>query len=172
MLQKSNNSDAGPDEVRYYLLTHLHESVLCVLLKVYNSVWESGTFPPSWRREAVVIPIAKPGKDPENPTNYGPIMLTSCLCKTIERMVNARLMWCLESEGHLFDVQCGFRKNSYTVDYLVRFETFVREAFIKKEHFIAIFSIWKHGILRDLHELGFQGRLPCFISNFLSDRLF
>ena len=56
----------------------------------------------------------------------------------------------------------------------------MREASIKKEHVVAIFfdlekaydTTWKHGILRDLHELGFRGRLPCFISNFLSDRLF
>ena len=38
MLQKSNNSAAGPDEVHYNLLTHLPESVLSVLLKVYNSI--------------------------------------------------------------------------------------------------------------------------------------
>ena len=85
-----------------------------------------------------MVPI--PGKDPKNPTNYRPIELTSCLCKTMGRMVNTRLMWCLKSEGHLSDVQCGFRKNRSTVDHLVRFGTFVREAFIKKEH-VAIFSI-------------------------------
>ena len=130
-LQKSNNSAAGPDEVHYNLLTHLPESVLSVLLKVYNSVWESETVPPSWR-EAVVVPIAKAGKDPNNPTNCRPITLISCLCKAMERLVNARLMWCLESEGHLSDVQCGFHKNRSTVDNLVKFESFVREAFIKK----------------------------------------
>ena len=80
-----------------------------------------------------MVPIAKAGKDPKNPTNYRPIVLTSCLCKTMERMLNARLMLCLESEGHLSDVQSGFRKNRSTVDHLVRFESSVREAFIKKE---------------------------------------
>ena len=60
-LQKSHHSDAGPDEVLYNVLTHLPESGLSVLLKVYNSVWESRTFPSSWG-EAVVVPIAKPGK--------------------------------------------------------------------------------------------------------------
>ena len=135
--QKSDNSAAGPDEVHYNLLTHLPESVLSVLLKVYNFILEFEIFPPSWR-EAVVVPITKAGKDPKNPTNYRPIALTSCLCKTMERMVNARLMWCLES-----DVQCGFRKNRSTVDHLVRFESFVREAFIKKEYVVAIFSIWR-----------------------------
>ena len=38
MLQKSNNSAAGPDEVHCNLQTHLPESVLSVLLKVYNSI--------------------------------------------------------------------------------------------------------------------------------------
>ena len=83
-------------------------------------------------------------------------------------------------ERHLSDVQCGFRKNRSTVDHLVRFESFVREVFIKKEHVVAIFfdlekaydSTWKHGVLRDLHDFGFRGGLPCFISNFLSDHLF
>ena len=46
MLQKSNNSADGPDEVHYNLLTHLPESVLSAVLKVYNSTWESGPFPP------------------------------------------------------------------------------------------------------------------------------
>ena len=125
-----------------------------------------------------MVPVAKAGKDPKNLTNYRPIAPTSCLCKTMERMVNARLMWCLGSEFRLSDVQCGFRKNRSTVDHLVRFESFVREAFIKKEHVVAILfdlekaygTTWKHGILRDL--LGFRGRSPCFISSFLSDRLF
>ena len=90
-----------------------------------------------------MVPIAKAGKDPKNPTNYRPIALTSCLCKTMERVVNARLMWCLESEGHVSDVQCGFRKNRSTVNRLVRFESFVREDFIKKEHVVASFSIWR-----------------------------
>ncbi|GFO25488.1 guanylate cyclase [Plakobranchus ocellatus] len=34
--------------------------------------------PPSWR-ETSVVPIPKPGKDPSDPSNYGPIALTSCL---------------------------------------------------------------------------------------------
>ena len=54
-----------------------------------------------------VIPIPKPGKDPTNPINYQPIAMTSCICKTMERMLNCRLIWYLESHNLLTNVQRG-----------------------------------------------------------------
>ena len=178
-LQRANDSATGLDRVHYQLLTHLPNSALSVLLKVYNHVWESGCFPPSWRK-AVVIPIPKPGKDHLDPSNFRPIALTSRLCKMMERMINARLMWSLESQGLLSEKQCSFRKNRCTLDHLVRFETFIRNAFIKKEHVLTIFfdpekaydTTWKHGLLADLWDLGFRGHLPRFIQSFLSERSF
>ena len=63
---------------------------------------------------------------------------------------------------------------------MVRLETFIREAFIKKEHLVAVFfdlekaydTTWKYGIMNDLHEIGRKGRLPIFVQNFLSNREF
>ena len=49
-------------------------------------------FPKEWCN-AIIIPIPKPGKDPSNKYNYRPISWTSCLCKLLEKMVNARLTW-------------------------------------------------------------------------------
>ena len=83
--------------------------------------------------------MPKPGKDSSDPNNYRPIALTSCLCKTMERMVNNRLMWVLELLGLLASEQCGFRKNGSTADHLVRFDSYIRNAFAKKEHVLAIF---------------------------------
>ena len=31
-------------------------------------------------------------------------------------------------------------------------------------------TIWRYGIIRDIHKLGLRGRLPTFIENFLADR--
>ena len=56
-------------------------------------------FPESWRL-ATVIPIPKPNKDHAEPKNYRPIALTSCLCKTLERMINKRLVWYLEQQSY------------------------------------------------------------------------
>ena len=62
-----------------------------ILLDIINETWKSDTFPESWR-EALIISIPKPGKDHFNPLNYRPIALTSCICKTVERMANERLV--------------------------------------------------------------------------------
>ena len=66
------------------------------------------------------------------------------------------------------------------MDHLIRFETFIRKASIKKEHLKAVFfdlekaydTTWKYGIVKDLKNLGLEGRMPIFIQNFLQDRRF
>ena len=72
-------------------------------------------FPEDWTL-ATIIPIPKPGKDPAEPNKYRPIALTSCLCKTLERMINKRLTWFLESNNHISRFQSGFRSDRSTTD--------------------------------------------------------
>ena len=178
-LKKSNNSSPGPDQIHYEILGHLPIETLHILLDIINETWKSDTFPESWR-EALITSIPKPGKDNFNPLNYRPIALTSCICKTVERMVNERLVWYLEKNGLLAKQQCSYRANRSTVDHLIRLETFIRDAFIRNQHLIAVFfdlqkaydTTWKHGIQQDLHDMGLRGNLPIFIGNFLTDRTF
>ena len=81
-------------------------------------------------------------------------------------MINARLVWYLEINNLISPVQSGFRSERSTNDNLVRLESFIHDAFAKKEHVVAVFfdlekaydTTWKYGILRDLHELGVKGR--------------
>ena len=173
-LKKSNNSSLGPDQIHYEILRHLPIETLHILLDIINETWKSDTFPESLRK-ALIISIPKPGKDHFNPLNYRPIALTSCICKTVERMVNERLVWYLENNGLLAKQQCGYRANRSTVDHLIR-----RDAFIQNQHLVVVFfdlqkaydTTWKHGILKDLHDMGLRGNLPIFIGNFLSDSTF
>ena len=87
-------------------------------------MWQSGEFPKIWS-DATIIPIPKPGKDPTSPNNYRSIALTSCVCKTFERMVNERMVWYLESNNILTEYQSGFRKRRSTTDQLVRLESYI-----------------------------------------------
>ena len=178
-LKKSHDTATGPDEIHYQLLKHLPRDSLMVLLDIFNDIWASGEIPECWK-EATVIPIPKPGKDSKNPSNYRPISLTSCLCKTMERMINARLVWFLEKNNILTKYQSGFRKGRTTTDQLIRLESFIRDSFLKGNHVVSVFfdlekaydTVWKYGVTRDLHKIGLRGRMPMFIQNFLTNRVF
>ena len=94
-------------------------------------------------------------------------------------MINKQLVWYLESNNLITKFQSGFRAERSTNDNLFRLETFIRDAFIKREHVVAVFfdlekaydTTWRYGILKDLHNFGLKGRLPNFIKSFLEDRI-
>ena len=56
-------------------------------------------------------------------------------------------------------------------------ETFIHDAFINREHVVAVFfslekaydTTWRYGIMRDLHNFGLKGRQANFIESFLED---
>ena len=84
----------------------------------------------------------------------------------MERMINDRLLWLLESSSHITEAQSGFRKTQITIDPLVRFETLVREGSLNGEHVVSNFfdfekayeTTWKYGIMRDLYNMDLRGR--------------
>ena len=87
-------------------------------------------------------------------------------------MVNKRLSWYLESNNLISPIQSGFRFERSANDHLIRLDTFVRDAFVTREHVVSVFFdfAWRYGIIKDLHNLGLKGRLPIFIQSFLEDR--
>ena len=144
---------------------------------MYLSILGAHALPHSWT-SSVVIPIAKPGKDPTKPSSYRPIALTSVACKIFERMVNLRLVYHLESRSLISSCQFGFRKNTSTLAPLLKLATYIQDSFIQRKHVIGVFfdlekaydTTWRKGILVELFNLGLRGSLPSFIKSFLFDR--
>jgi ribonuclease HI len=175
----SKNTAPGGDDIHYAFIRNLPAKAFADLLSTFNQIWCDGSFPDAWR-ESVVIPVPKQGKDRSDLGSYRPISLTSSLCKIMERMVNRRLVWYLESRGLLSKIQCGFRRNRSTTDHLVRSTNFIHEAFLLRQHVVAVFfdiekaydRLWRHKVLKTLHEWGFRGNLLIFIRNFLEERVF
>lgn len=65
------------------------------LLHLSNIILKSSFCPDHWK-SAIVVPILKAGKNPQNINSYRLISLTSCLKKVFERILKFRLQWHLE----------------------------------------------------------------------------
>ncbi|GFX07162.1 probable RNA-directed DNA polymerase from transposon X-element [Trichonephila clavipes] len=178
-LSSAHNTSPGPDGISYELLRHLKEDSLVSLLYLFNRIWREQVYPTQWQ-EAIVIPILKPGKDPKNPLSYRPIALTSCLCKTLECVVNAHFVYELEKKKCIPLFQSGFRKGRSTLAIIITLENKIRNAFIRRNHLVSIFfdiekaydRTWRYGILRTLFNFGLRGNLPTFTKKILNLRTF
>ena len=178
-LNLSNDSAPGPDEITYSMLKNLAPSGKRVLLELMNCIYKGGKFPEKWK-EAFIIPILKQGKESTNASSYRPIALTSCICKLLERIINRRLVWYLESKGLIDRCQSGFRRGRSTIDSLAALATDVQNAFLRKQYLFSVFfdlekaydTCWKQLIMQQLFKFGLRGELPKIIENFLSDRRF
>ncbi len=70
------------------------------LLEIFNCSFATGTSPQIWKR-AVILPLKKAGKQPETILSYRPVSLTSCVAKTMERMIHNRFSYLAEIRGWL-----------------------------------------------------------------------
>ena len=149
------------------------------MIGLFNRIWQEDEFPVMWSA-AVLLPFLKPEKMGNVPLYYRPITLASCLCKIFEKMINSRLMWALESIPVLHPNQYGFRRCRSTVDSLARLDDYIKLAFARKQHVVAVFinlekaydTTRRYHILETLKDAGFRGHLPKFIQRFLSNRRF
>ncbi|XP_055524853.1 uncharacterized protein LOC129718269 [Wyeomyia smithii] len=178
-LNSTKGSSPRKDMIHYDMLKHLSQTAKTYLLKFYNRIWTEQVFPNEWRH-FILIPILKPSKDPSLISSYSPISLTSCLCKLLERIVNKRLTWYIESNKILSDYQFGFRRGRSTIDSLTILESDIQSAFLRKQHTYAIFFdlekvydlTWRRQILNKLKTIGNDGNILGFVNNFLQNRKF
>ena len=178
-LRLASDSAPGPDDICYSMLKNLAPSGKKLLLDLLNSIFKGGKFPDRYK-EAFIIPILKQGKAATAASSYRPIALTSCISKLLERIVNRRLVWYLESKGLIDKCQSGFRRGRSTVDCLASLATEAHDAFRRGQYLFCIFfdlekaydTCWKWLIMKQLHTFGLRGALPTLIENFLSDRAF
>ena len=178
-LAKSNKSAPGPDGIDYSFYTNLTNQNQQQLLSSINHLWVNGTFPSEWL-QSIIIPIKKEGKDELLAASYRPISLTNCSCKIMERMVNARLTFYMETNKLYSPYQSGFRKNLNTSCNIIRLISSVQKGFIHGYPTIATFldltsafnKVHKGTILVKLNRIGIRGHMAKFITNFLQPRTF
>ncbi|KZR99556.1 Pol-like protein [Daphnia magna] len=95
-LTKLKSNATGPDTIHNKMLANISLTNREFLRHLFNILLFHGITPQAWK-EATIIPILKTNKQPNDPTSFRPISLTSYLSKIMERVINNRLSCHLET---------------------------------------------------------------------------
>ena len=154
---------AGQDKLHNEMIQNLGDTGKKTVLCLINMSWREGVLPKAWRN-AVISPILKKGKPPDDLGSYRPISITSCLGKLMERMINHRIYWWLETSKILSNNQAGFRAGFRTEDQLFRLSQRIVDGFQNKHHTTAVFvdlkqaydRVWRKGLLLKMMNAGWS----------------
>ena len=152
--EEAQEKAPGPDGITNEMLKHIGPGSKRILLRIYNQSWSTGTVPTIWK-EAVKRPIPKKGKEKRDPSSYLLISLLSCVGKLLERIINKRLTWHLESNSVLALTQTGYQQFRSTGDHEALLTQDVEDAFQEKKKVLTVFfdlskafdRVWKEGLL-------------------------
>ena len=163
-----------------WMLRRCSSEAKLALLAMCNASWERAEIPEAWRL-ATIVPLLKTGKTPAEIGSYRPVSLTSCLCKTAERLVQRRLQHWSEANGIFDPAQAGFRANRSTEEQVARVAQFAMDGFNARPRMertlvvLVDFSraydrVWKRGLLFKMRKNGVPGCIQRWVANFFADR--
>lgn len=175
-IKQTKSTAVGPDNISYQMIKKLPEDAIKGILAIYNYIWTTRRYPSIWKI-ADVIPIAKANKPKNKSTSYRPISLICCMSKIMERIINKRLNWILESKNLYAEHQNGGRNNRNTMDSIIQLEDTVLNGFVENKHTIATFidvekafdQTWTYKALSKLNQWEIKGNLYQYLKNFLKD---
>jgi hypothetical protein len=121
-----NNKAFGDDQVINEYMKTTSNQFVDIYEKLFNLVFDTGIIPESWL-VGTIKPFYKNKGNKNDPKNYRPITILSCLGKLFTAILNNRLNTYSEYFLLLNENQCGFREGYSTLDciYIV-FMPFLR----------------------------------------------
>ena len=139
---------------------------------------ENRTCPASWR--AILVLILKKGKPASQIDSFRPVSLTSCVAKTMERMVASRLSFLAESDEWWCQDQAGFWTLRSCEDQVLRLSQAVSNGFQTRpakrcvlallDYSKAYDTVWRNRLFELMLEKGVSRTIVRWIRGFLCDR--
>lgn len=118
-----NKKSSGADYILNEMIKAGKEQILPILLKLFNKIFSSRTFPTVWQNNTLT-PIFKKG-DPSNPSNYRGIAVSSALCKLYCSVLKNRLQNFSDKNQLIPDCQIGYRKDCRTSDHILTLKSVI-----------------------------------------------
>ena len=132
-----------------------------IYIKLFNIVFDSGIIPESWTC-GVIKQIYKNKGSPEDPSNYRPITLLSCIGKLFTAIINNRLKLFTEKHDLIGWAQSGFRKGYATTENVFILKCLMDMMQASKKRLYCCFvdfkqafdTVWRVGLWKKLLNMG------------------
>ena len=111
-----NNKQPGLDQKLNEYINHGRDILLLPLVKLFNRILTSGTFPDAWN--VSLISFLPKNNDIYYCNNYRCLSLTSCLDKLVTSLLQNRLNNYKENNNLYNNLQAGFRPGYQTTDHI------------------------------------------------------
>lgn len=169
----------GHDDIKNIMLKNLPKAGIRFLTFIINACLKLQYFPKSWK-SAKVVPIVKPGKDPNQCESYRPISLLSSLSKILEKIINEKLWKFINLNNIIPPEQFGFRQFHSTTHQVKRIVNHVKQNLaVQKSTGLVLLdiekafdSVWHNGLIFKLINYGFPICLIKIVKSFLCERYF
>ena len=168
-----NNKSTGPDGILNEQIKSTFPIMKNIYLKLFNFIFDTGSFPESWA-EGQIVPIYKKKGNKNDPNNYRGITLISCLAKFFTIILNNRLK--IVAKWVISQIQAGFRPGYSTLDHVFTIMCMLMlYKKLKKNLFIAFIdyqkafdTIWRAGLWAKLIKEGIGGKFLDIIKDMYS----
>ncbi len=118
ILQMRAKGASGTDDIHPTFLKAPGPRARQELLDIFNHSFSTGKSPQIWTI-AIILPLKKAEKTPGCKSLYRPVSLTSCVTKTLERILHNTLYYLAETRDWLCTEQARFRKNRSCEDQIL-----------------------------------------------------
>ena len=176
-ISKCKNTSPGVDSIIGVMIKRLPMNILEEFMAIINQSFTTGVMPDCWK-VGVVIPIFKPGKEKFKVQSYRPITLLSCMSKIMERVMQTRLQYWVDSNELLSKSQYGFCKGKSSMDIHIKLEHTIRKCLTSRKICIVVYVdlssafdvVWPQGLIWKLMEKNVKGRMLAWVYDYFYNR--
>ena len=168
----------GIDLITAHMLKELLHEGFLNLLYILNAIRRTGYWPAPLK-QAKIIMIPKPGKNPTDVASYRPISLLPIISKVLEKLILKRIYKDSNPQGWLPQHQFSLRKAHSTIQQSHRLVDTINKTLEQQQYCSAVYldvsqafdKVWHPGLLFKIKQTLPPGVFPLLKSN-LQDRYF